>query len=427
MSRQSGRRTGVQSKRVTRRPKNVTRGAELGHLGVAATGKSLDCKLHVGPRAPSTRRVHRTRHSIERRGVADVHASNRRTVMRALVTGATGFIGANVARALLEHGRSVRVLARASSDRGNLEGLDVDVAEGDLRDPSATRAAVRGCDEVYHVAAEYTFWARRPEEIFESNVAGTRNVLEACLRHGVGRVVYTSTVGTMGLGGDAARGTPRDEQSPLAEGQFSGHYKRSKLEAERVALAYVDRGLPLVVVNPSAPVGPWDRKPTPTGRIVVDFMRGAMPAFLDTGLNVVDVRDVAVGHVLAAEKGRVGERYILGNRNLSLAEILGVLSELSGRKAPTTRIPYALAYLVGLASTTVADRLTRRAPRVPIEAVKMAKFHMYFSADKAVRSLGLPQTPPERAFQDALAWFSARGYLDSRNGRGPWRSRSSKP
>jgi dihydroflavonol-4-reductase len=348
-------------------------------------------------------------------------------VLRALVTGATGFIGANVARVLLERGRSVRVLARASSDRGNLKGLDLEVVDGDLRDASATSAAVRGCDEVYHVAAEYTFWSRRPEEIFESNVAGTTNVLEASLHHGVRRVAYTSTVGTIGLGGDAARGTPRDERSPFAEGQFTGNYKRSKLEAERVALGYVDRGLPLVVVNPSAPVGPWDRKPTPTGKIVVDFMRGSMPAFLDTGLNIVHVRDVAVGHVLAAEKGRVGERYILGNRNLSLAEILGMLAQLSGRKAPTIRIPYAIAYLAGLASTTVADRLTGRAPGIPIEAVKMAKFHMYFSADKAVRSLGLPQTPPEQAFGDALAWFSARGYLDARNGQEQWRSRSSKP
>jgi dihydroflavonol-4-reductase len=332
-------------------------------------------------------------------------------VTRALVTGATGFIGANVARVLVERGRSVRALVRATSDRGNLDGLDVEVADGDLRDADAVSAAVRGCGEVYHVAAEYTFWSKRPEEIFESNVVGTRNVLEACLRHGAERVVYTSTVGTIGLGGDAAASTPHDEESPVAPSQFTGHYKRSKLEAEQVALGYVGRGVPLVVVNPSAPVGPWDRKPTPTGRIIVDFMRGRMPAFLDTGLNIVHVRDVALGHVLAAEKGRVGERYILGHRNLSLAEILGILADLSGRKAPRIRIPYALAYLAGLASTTVSDRFTGRPPRVALEAVKMSRFHMYFTADKAVRSLGLPQTPPHQAFQDALDWFAAHGYL----------------
>jgi dihydroflavonol-4-reductase len=297
--------------------------------------------------------------------------------------------------------------------------------DGDLRDASATNAAVRGCDEVYHVAAEYTFWSKHPEEIFASNVAGTTNVMEACLRHGVGRVVHTSTVGTIGLGGDAARGTPRDERSPLAEGQFNGNYKRSKLEAEQVALGYVDRGLPVVVVNPTAPVGPWDRKPTPTGKIIVDFMRGNMPAFVDTGLNIVHVRDVAVGHVLAAEKGRIGERYILGNRNLSLAEILGTLASLSGRKPPKIRIPYAIAYVAGLANTKLADHFTGRAPRVPLEAVKMSRFYMYYTADKAVRELGLPQAPAERAFQDALAWFSTRGYLgpQKEHGQQPWQFR----
>jgi dihydroflavonol-4-reductase len=344
---------------------------------------------------------------------------------RALVTGAAGFIGTNVARALLERGRAVRALVRASSDRRNLEGLEVEIVEGDLRDADATSAAVRGCDEVFHVAAEYTFWSKHPEDIFASNVDGTTNVMEACLRHGVGRVVHTSSVGTIGLGGDAARGTPRDEQSPAADGQFTGNYKRSKLEAEQVALAYVDRGLPLVVVNPTAPVGPWDRKPTPTGKILVDFVRGAMPAFLDTGLNIVHVRDVAVGHVLAAEKGVVGERYILGNQNLSLAEIFEMLAAISGRRAPKVRIPYAFAYLAGLASTTLADHVTGRAPRVPVEAVKMSRFHMYYSSDKAVSSLGLPRTPPERALEDALDWFGAHGYFATRtqDGKTPWQSR----
>jgi dihydroflavonol-4-reductase len=340
-------------------------------------------------------------------------------VTRALITGATGFIGANVARALLERGRTLRALVRASSDRRNIDGLDLELAEGDLRDADAVSAAVRGCDEVYHVGAEYRFWSKRPEDVFESNVTGTRNVLEACLQHNVGRVVYTSTVGTIGLGGDAPPGTPRDEDSPAAEGQFTGTYKRSKLAAEQLALGYASRGLPLVVVNPSAPVGPWDRKPTPTGQIIVDFMSGRMPAYLDTGLNIVHVRDVAVGHVLAAERGRVGERYILCNDshdgNLSLAEILGILSELSGRKAPKIRIPYALAYLAGLASTTLADRFTGRPPRVPLEAVKMSRFHMYFTADKAVRCLGFSQTPAHQAFQDALEWFSTHPVGSEKN------------
>jgi len=352
-------------------------------------------------------------------------ASEAGQVVRALVTGATGFVGASVARALLERGREVRVLVRTTSNRGNIEGLDVEVREGDLRDGDAVSAAVAGCEEVYHVAAEYSFWTKDPAAVFASNVQGTSNVMDACLAHGVSRVVYTSTVGTIGLGGDAPPETPRNESSPPAPNQFTGNYKRSKLEAEQTALAYVRRGLPLVVVNPSAPVGPWDRKPTPTGKIVVDFMRGKMPAFLDTGLNIVHVRDVAIGHVLAAEKGRIGERYILGNRDMRLDEILQTLARLTGKKAPKVRIPYAVAYLAGLASTTFADHVTQKAPGIALEAVKMARFHMYFTAEKAVRELGLPQTPPERAFRDALEWFGAHGYFDSKKGNGEeaWQSR----
>jgi dihydroflavonol-4-reductase len=333
-------------------------------------------------------------------------------VTRALVTGATGFLGASVARVLLERGREVRLLVRPTSDRSNIEALDVEVHVGDLRDADAVSAAVSRCGEVYHVGAEYRLWSEHATPMYESNVRGTANVMEACLEHDVERVVYTSTVGTIGLGAVGPSGAC-DERSPMAPGQICGHYKRSKVEAEETALAYVSQGLPLVVVNPSAPMGPWDRKPTPTGQIIVDFMRGRMPAYVDTGLNVIHAHDVAIGHVLAAERGRVGERYILGNRNMKLAEILGMLANLTGRPAPKIRIPHSVAWLAAIVSTTIADRITRRPPAVAIEAVRMAKYQMFFSAEKAVAELGLPQTGVEKAFTDALDWFSARGYFDS--------------
>ncbi len=326
----------------------------------------------------------------------------------ALVTGATGFLGANVVRALLAHGERVRVLVRAESDRTNVEGLPVEHAAGDLRDPEAVREAVRGCRRVFHVAADYRFWAKDPRELYASNVGGTTNVLEACEREGVERVVYTSTVGTIGL---SALPAPCDETTPIAPGQLTSHYKRSKHAAEDVALGYASRGLPVVVVNPSAPVGAWDVKPTPTGQILVDFARGRMPAFVDTGLNIVHARDVAEGHWLAAEKGRVGERYILGNANLTLAEILGELAALTGRRAPRVRLPYAVAWTAGAACTAVSNWITRRPPAVALEAVRMSRRRMFFDARKAVRELSLPQTPVRQAFADAMAWFEERGYV----------------
>jgi len=341
-------------------------------------------------------------------------------VRKVLVTGATGFIGANVARLLVERGEDVRVLVRATSDRGNVEGLPVEVAVGDLRDPDAVRRAVQGCHWVFHVAADYRFWARDPRELYQSNVEGTVHVMDACLAAGVERVVYTSTVGTIGL---AAHPTPCDETTPLLDGQVTSHYKRSKLEAEQAALAYAARGLPIVAVNPSAPVGPWDRKPTPTGQVIVDFARGKLPAFVDTGLNIVHVRDVAEGHLLAAERGRVGERYILGHRNMTLAEILAELAEITGRPAPRVRLPYAVAWTAGAVSTAVSTWITRRPPAVALEAVRMARRRMFFDAGKAVRELGLPQTPVRAAFEDAVAWFEQNGFIPQSRRHVAWASR----
>jgi dihydroflavonol-4-reductase len=330
------------------------------------------------------------------------------TVRKVLVTGATGFIGANVARLLVERGEDVRVLVRPTSDRSNVAGLPVEVAIGDLRDADAVRRAVRGCPRVFHVAADYRFWARDPRELYRSNVEGTIHVMDACLAEGVERVVYTSTVGTIGL---SALPAPCDETTPLLGGQLTSHYKRSKLKAERAALAYAARGLPIVVVNPSAPVGPWDGKPTPTGKLIVDFAHRKLPAIVDTGLNIIHVRDVAEGHLLAAERGRLGERYILGQRNMTLEEIVGELAEITGVPAPRLRLPYAVAWTAGAVSTAISTWITHRPPAIALEAVRMARRRMFFDAAKAVRELGLPQTPVRAAFEDALAWFEQKGFI----------------
>lgn len=326
---------------------------------------------------------------------------------RVLVTGGTGFVGANLVRELLRGGRAVRVLARPGGDRRALAGLDVEIAEGDLLDAASVRRAVRGADTVFHVAADYRLWAPDPEELHRANVGGTRAVLEAAAEHGARRVVYTSTVGALGIPKD---GTPGTEDTPVSLRDMVGPYKTSKFLAEQVALGFAQRGLPVVIVNPSAPVGPWDVKPTPTGRMVVDFLAGRMFATLDTGLNLVHVRDVARGHVLAAERGRAGERYILGNANLSLVEIGLLLSEVTGIRPPRLRIPYAVAWLAA-ASMEAAARVTGGAPRVPLTAVRMARKRMYFSPAKAVRELGLPQTDVREALRDAAEWFSAHGYV----------------
>jgi dihydroflavonol-4-reductase len=325
---------------------------------------------------------------------------------RSLVTGGTGFVGANLVRELLADGDRVRVLARPGGDRRALEGCDVEIVEGDLLDADSVRRAVAGMERVYHVAADYRLWCPDPSALFRANVDGTRRVLDAAGAAGAARIVYTSTVGALGIPKD---GRPGDETTPVSLADMVGPYKASKFVAEEVAREFAARGAPVVIVNPSAPVGPWDVKPTPTGQMIVDFLRGKMIASLDTGLNIAHVRDVARGHILAAERGRIGERYVLGHTNLSLLEIFRTLARLTGLPAPRFRVPYALAWLAAAGMEGVA-RLTGGAPAVPLTAVRMARKRMFFSADKAVRELGLPQTPAERALGDAVQWFLAHGY-----------------
>ena len=326
--------------------------------------------------------------------------------MDVLVTGATGFVGANVARLLVADGYRVRVLARLTSSLQALSGCRVEIFRGDILDPHALAPAVRGCAIVFHVAADYRLWAKDPREIYRNNVDGTRTVLETCERADVGRVVYTSSVGTLGLPRD---GRPGTEISPVALEDMIGDYKRSKFLAERVAEEFAARGLPVVIVNPSNPIGPWEVKPTPTGRMVLDYLQGRMFATLDTGLNLIHVADVARGHLLAACLGRIGEKYILGAENLSLTEIFQALEGITGIRAPRIRMPYGLVYLAALASEGLA-RATGHPPRVPLTGVRMARKHMYFSADKAVRELGLFQRPVEQALRDAVEWFVDYGY-----------------
>jgi dihydroflavonol-4-reductase len=320
-----------------------------------------------------------------------------------LVTGATGFVGWHVARKLLERGERVRALVRDPARLKELE--DVDGFQGDLRDPESLARAVAGCGVVYHIAADYRLWMRDPEEMYRSNVEGTRNLLEAARRSGVERLVYTSTVGCIGIPKEGIG----DEQTPVGIEDMQGPYKRSKYLAERVALEFAADGFPVVIVNPTAPVGDHDFKPTPTGKMLVDFVRGAMPAFLDTGLNVVDVKDVAAGHLAACDRGKAGERYILGAENLTLENIFGMLAKAVGRPAPKISIPYAVAYAAGVVSTAWAG-VTGKEPIAPLDGVKMARKKMWVRQDKAVRELGYAPGPAEGALYRAVEWFRANGY-----------------
>lgn len=311
----------------------------------------------------------------------------------------------------MARGERIRVLARPSSRRDNLADLEpecVEVVCGDLTDSESLREAVRDCAQVYHVAADYRLWARDPQELYRANVEGTRYLLQAARDAGVARMVYTSTVGALGIPRDGSSGT---EETPVSEADMIGHYKRSKFLAEQEARRFAEEGLAVVIVNPSTPVGENDIKPTPTGQVIVDFLNRRLPAYVDTGLNLIDVRDVAAGILLAGERGRPGERYILGNVNLTLKAMLDLLAGVTGLPAPQVRMPYAVAWLAVGLENVVAERVLHRAPAHPFEGVKMARHHMFFDASKAVRELGLPQSPVQDALARAVDWFRANGYV----------------
>jgi dihydroflavonol-4-reductase len=327
--------------------------------------------------------------------------------MKALVTGATGFVGAAVARALLKKQWQVRVLARKGSDRRNLKELPVDVVEGDLTDAASLQRAAQGCEALFHVAADYRLGARDPSQLYRANVDGTRNVLDAARRGGVQRIVYTSSVATIGIPGD---GTPGDEQTPNSLSNMIGHYKRSKYLAEEVVREAAREGLSVVIASPSTPVGPGDLKPTPTGQLVLDAAAGRMPAYVDTGLNIVHVDDVANGHLLAYERGQAGERYILGGQDMSLREILAMIAGLVGRAPPRVRLPYGVVLPIAYVAEGLA-KLTGRSGRITLEGVRMSRKVMFFSSAKAVRELGYAWRPPAQAFEDAIRWFRDNGLL----------------
>ncbi len=331
--------------------------------------------------------------------------------MASLVTGATGFVGFHVAQQLVARGEQVRVLARPNSRRDNIAALgtvNVETVDGDLTDGDSLRRAVQGCDTLYHVAADYRLWAKDPQELYRANVDGTRRLLEIAKAAGLRKIVYTSTVGALGIPHD---GTSGNEDTPVTVSNMIGHYKRSKFLAEEAVRQFALEGLPVVIVNPSTPIGERDIKPTPTGQIIVDFLNRKMPAYVDTGLNLIDVRDCAAGILLAAERGRIGERYILGNRNTSMQEMLQMLAAITNLPAPKVKMPYALAWLAVGAENIVMDRLLNRVPAHPFEGVKMARHKMFFDASKAVRELGLPQSPVEDALKRAVEWFRANGYV----------------
>jgi dihydroflavonol-4-reductase len=327
--------------------------------------------------------------------------------MRALVTGATGFVGAAVARALVREGWQVRALARPGSDRRNIQALPVEVSEGNLADRPSLERAVAGCEALFHVAADYRLGAPDPRQLYQTNVEGTRNILEASRQAGVRRVVYTSSVATVGIPAD---GSPGSEDTPVGVADMIGHYKRSKFLAEQLVRESALSGMPVVIVNPSTPIGPGDVKPTPTGQLVLDAAAGRMPAYVDTGLNIVHVDDVAAGHLLAFHRGRPGERYILGGQDMTLREILFAIAQLTGRKPPRIRLATGVVLPIAYVAEAIA-RVTGRPGRITLEGVRMARKRMFFSSDKASRELGYQWRPPTEALRDAIAWLREQGSL----------------
>ncbi len=335
--------------------------------------------------------------------------------MKCFVTGASGFIGANLVQELVARGHTVRALLRPGANLAGLAGAPFERVEGDITEKSDDLARrVEGCDWCFHVAASYALWMPDYEPMFRSNVLGTQKVIRAAFKAGCSRIVYTSTVGCIGLPREGAgdRLVPTDERTAVSEAQMSNPYKLSKWQAEIAARDLARQGAPVVIVNPSAPIGPRDVKPTPTGQVVVDFLNRAMPAYLDTGLNFVHVRDVAVGHILAAERGRLGERYILGHAegNWTMQQMLQRMSGITGLPAPRMRVPHSLALGAAQVSELIS-RFTGKPPRAPVAGVRMAKYKMWFSPNKAITELGLPQTPPQQALEDAIAWFREHGYV----------------
>jgi dihydroflavonol-4-reductase len=327
--------------------------------------------------------------------------------MIAFVTGATGFLGSHVARALAEQGADLRLLVRASSNTENIDDLKADRVIGDLRDPASLEKGIAGCDAIFHVAADYRLWVRDPDEMYRSNVEGTRAILSAARKNNVRRVVYTSSVATMGF---TSNGQPADEDSPVSLENMIGPYKRSKFMAEQVAIEAARAGQDVVIVNPTTPIGERDIKPTPTGRIVVDFLKRKFPAYVDTGLNLVDATECAHGHIATLEHGRSGERYILGGENLTLKQILDKLGAITGLPSPNIRVPYVMALATGVVDEMITGRIRGKEPRATVDAVRMGRKKMFVSSGKAERELGWKCMPAENALRRAVEWFRAEGY-----------------
>jgi dihydroflavonol-4-reductase len=328
--------------------------------------------------------------------------------MLAFVTGASGFLGSHVAKVLCEQGARLRLLVRASSNLKNLQGLNADTVTGDLRDPASLEKALAGCDTVFHVAADYRLWVRDPHQMYRANVEGTRALLDAARKNAVQRIVYTSSVATIGF---TSNGHTADEDSPVSLDDMIGHYKRSKFMAEQIALEAGRSGMHVVIVNPTTPVGEQDVKPTPTGRIVLDFLKRKFPAYVETGLNLVDVRDCARGHVAALEKGKSGERYILGGENLTLKQILDKLAAITGLSSPRVKLPYIFAFATGIIDETITGRMLNKEPRATMDAVRMGKKMMFATSAKAERELGWKIVPVDDALRRAVGWFRDNGYV----------------